>query len=38
MVMVEGRNNLLIMAFKIVLTQVMTLGLVDDISIANTDL
>jgi hypothetical protein len=38
MVMVEGRNNSLIMVFKTVLTQAMTLGLVDYISIADTDL
>jgi hypothetical protein len=35
--MVEGRNNLLIIISKIVLTQVTTLGSVDDINIANTD-
>jgi hypothetical protein len=38
MVMVEGRNNSLIMVFKTALTQAMTLGLVSDTSIANIDL
>jgi hypothetical protein len=38
MVMVEGRNNLLTMAFKTVPTQATTLKLIGDISIANTDL
>jgi hypothetical protein len=36
--MVEGRNNWLIIVFKIVPTQVIILGLVGDISIANIDL
>jgi hypothetical protein len=36
--MVEGRNIKLIMVFKTVLTQATTLGLVDNISIANIDL
>jgi hypothetical protein len=36
--MVEGKNNLLTMVFKTTLTQVMTLGLVDNISIADMDL
>jgi hypothetical protein len=38
MVIVEGRNNLLIIVFKTVLTQVTTLGLVGNINIADTDL
>jgi hypothetical protein len=38
MVMVEGKNNSLIMAFKIALTQVTILKLVSNISIANIDL
>jgi hypothetical protein len=36
--MVEGRNNLLIMVPKTVLTQAITLKLIGDISIANIDL
>jgi hypothetical protein len=36
--MVKGRNIKLIMVFKTVLTQVMTLKLVGDISITDTDL
>jgi hypothetical protein len=36
--MVEGRNNLLIIVLKTVLMQVMTLGSVGDISIADMDL
>jgi hypothetical protein len=36
--MVEGRNIKLIMVFKIVLTTAMTLELVGDINIADTDL
>jgi hypothetical protein len=36
--MVEGRNIKLIMVFKTVLTQAMTLRLVGDISIADIDL
>jgi hypothetical protein len=36
--MVEGRNNLLIIVFKIAPTQATTLGLVGDINIANMDL
>jgi hypothetical protein len=36
--MVEGKNIKLIMVFKTVLTQVMTLGLVSDINITNMDL
>jgi hypothetical protein len=35
--MVEGRNIKLIMVPKTVLTQAMTLGLVGNINIANTD-
>jgi hypothetical protein len=35
--MAEGRNNLLTMVFKTVLTQAIILGLVGDINIANTD-
>jgi hypothetical protein len=36
-VMVEGKNIKLIMAFKTVLIQATTLGLVGNINIANTD-
>jgi hypothetical protein len=36
--MVEGRNIKSIIVFKIVLTQVTTLGLIGDTSIANIDL
>jgi hypothetical protein len=35
--MVEGKNIKLIIVFRTVLTQVTTLELVGDISIANTD-